>query len=110
MMAGDLMNVGDKIKLFRETAGISKGKLALDAGVSAAYIGQLESKNKQPTVDTLSRICQALGITLTEFFTEPHEQETLPPEARRIIEKVKKLSPEKLKILEPVLDSWIDND
>ncbi|WP_166512337.1 helix-turn-helix domain-containing protein [Desulfallas thermosapovorans] len=93
----------------RETAGMSKGKLALEAGVSAAYIGQLESKNKQPTVDTLSRICQALGITLSEFFASDHPPE-LPPEVRRVCEKVQKLPPDKLRILNDVLDTWVKSE
>ncbi|WP_449240558.1 helix-turn-helix domain-containing protein [Desulfoscipio gibsoniae] len=104
------MDIGKRIKSIREDLGLSGRALALKVGLDPSQINKIEHNINKPSLEALERICDALGVTIAEFFTEPHEQETLPPEARRIIDKVKKLSPEKLKILEPVLDSWIDND
>ncbi|SFR12345.1 helix-turn-helix domain-containing protein [Desulfoscipio geothermicus] len=104
------MNVGSKITKLRTEQGISLTKLAKISGIAQSSLSYIESGKAQPTVETVHKICTALGITLAEFFTETHEQEPLPPEVRRIVDKVKKLPPEKLKILEPVLDTWIESD
>lgn len=104
------MNVAERIKSLREAAGLSKGKLAERAELSATYIGQLEMGIKQPTVETITRICTALGITLAEFFSDNGQPQELPPEVRRVCDKVQKLPPDKLKILESVLDTWVESD
>ncbi|NPV72889.1 MAG: helix-turn-helix transcriptional regulator [Pelotomaculum sp.] len=92
----------------RERAGISKNHLAKLSGLSQPFITELESGRKQPTYETLHKICAALGITLSEFFSDQAPE--VPPEVRRVCEKVAKLPPDKLKVLNAVLDSWVEND
>ena len=86
------MNVGDRIKRLREAAGLSKGRLAEKADLSPSYIGQLEAKIKQPTVEVISRICAALGITLAEFFAE--DTQGMPPDIRQLVREAEGLTPE----------------
>jgi transcriptional regulator with XRE-family HTH domain len=104
------MDIPSKIIALREAAGWSKNKLAKEAGISQAYVSQLESGQKQPGIDVLSRICSALGISLAEFFQDNTQAPDTPHEVRRIMDKVQKLSPDKIKVLESVLDTWIEND
>lgn len=63
------MNVGERIKYFREQKNISVNKLANLAGVSQSYLREIELGNKQPTVEYLEYICWALNISLKEFFS-----------------------------------------
>ena len=58
------LNVGKRIIQLREDKGISTNKLANLAGISQSYLRDIELGNKQPTVEYLSYICDALGITL----------------------------------------------
>lgn len=67
--------IGNRIKKLREAKGISKCKLASEAGVSPSYIPDLEAGKKCPTVEVLDSICEVLGITIREFFNAPDEQE-----------------------------------
>lgn len=62
--------VANRIKTLRESKKLSGNALANLAGVSPTYIYQLEQGLKSPTVEYLSYICDALDISLSEFFFE----------------------------------------
>lgn len=62
------MNVGKRITFFRTAKGYSVNKLATLSGISQSYLRDIELGNKNPTVELLSYICDALCITLQEFF------------------------------------------
>lgn len=64
------MDVGIRIKELREKRGITVNKLANLAGISQSYLRDVELGNKNPTVETLSYFCDALGVSLAEFFSE----------------------------------------
>lgn len=64
------MNVGERIKELRQEKNITVNKLANLAGVSQSYLRDLELGKKQPTVEYLEYICEALNISLEKFFSE----------------------------------------
>ncbi len=64
------MEVGKRIIQLRKDKGITTNKLANIAGVSQSYLREIELGNKNPTVEMLSYICDALGVTLSDFFKE----------------------------------------
>lgn len=64
----DKEEVGRRIKYFREKKNWKQNELANRAGVSPTYIYQLERGLKSVTVEYLGYICNALGISLEEFF------------------------------------------
>ena len=71
------MDVGKRIKALREVKGMTVNKLANMAGISQSFLRDIELGNKNPTVETLSYFCDALNITLSEFFNE-NDYETSP--------------------------------
>ncbi len=64
------MDVGKRITWFREKKGITVNRLANEAGISQSYLREVELGKKKPTVETLSFVCEALGITLRDFFDD----------------------------------------
>lgn len=64
------MNVGQRITQLRTAYGISQYALWKRSGIAQGALSQYESGAKTPGVDTLERICDALGITLSDFFSE----------------------------------------
>ncbi len=64
------MEVGKRISELREKRGISTNKLANLSGVSQSYLREIELGEKNPTVEMLSYICDALEISLDVFFNE----------------------------------------
>ena len=62
------MDIGKRITFFRTAKGYSVNKLANLSGISQSYLRDVELGNKNPTIETLSFVCDALEITLKEFF------------------------------------------
>lgn len=65
----DAVEVGRRVKYFRERRGLTKNALANIAGISPTYIFKVEHGLTCPTVEYLGHICWGLGITYVEFFT-----------------------------------------
>ena len=63
-----MFNVGSRIKEIRIKRGLTVNGLANRAGISQSYLRDIELGNKQPTVEYLEYICDALKITLVGFF------------------------------------------
>lgn len=59
---------GAKLRHFRILKGISQEQLALDCDLNINTIGMIERGQKNPTIFTLQRICDGLGITLATLF------------------------------------------
>jgi len=57
--------IGDVLRAAREKLGLSQEELAERAGVDRTYVSILERGLKSPTLETLEKICGALG-TLPE--------------------------------------------
>lgn len=92
------MNLSQKIKQLREKKGFSLGKLAETAGVSKAYLSQLEnSLSKQPSAEILFKIASALGTTIADLLDKPVRVHTedfpelkdhnVPDELRELVQK-----------------------
>ncbi|MDH7577145.1 MAG: helix-turn-helix transcriptional regulator [Bacillota bacterium] len=91
------MDVGKRIKELRESSSYSINQLARLAGVGQSTLSYIEMGAKNPTVDTLLRICKALGISLAEFFSEG--QIDIPPDLRQLLHEAESLTPEQRKKL-----------
>ncbi len=61
------IQTGERIRYFRVLKRLSQEELALNAGINPTYIGHIERGLKCPTIDTLSKICTALNITLSQL-------------------------------------------
>ena len=62
--------IGAKLKDVRRRRGLGLRELAVRSGVSHSTISLLERDRMSPSVDTLGAILDALGTTLTGFFSE----------------------------------------
>ena len=71
-------------------------KLANMAGISQSYLRAVELGQKNPTVETLSELCWALGLSLRDFFDDD-ALSRLREDA--LSEQVYKLTPQQRKAL-----------
>jgi len=69
------MNVSERIKILREKKGYSQNSLAELAGISQSHLRRVELGQSRITVDHLQMICDALGVTLKEFFDYTGDQD-----------------------------------
>lgn len=102
------MDIGQRIKTTRERKSISMNALSKKSGAAQSAISEIESGKRQPTFEVLEKIITGLGYTLSEFFADQSPE--LSPEVRQIVEKVQKLPPDKIKVLNAVLNSWVESD
>jgi len=67
----DLANtLGVRVRNHRESAAISVRELARRIGVSPSLISQIEHGRVTPSVDTLYRIANELGLSVDSFFSD----------------------------------------
>jgi len=70
------MDIGDNIKKYREIKGLTLPDLALRAGVSKAFLWEIESgKSKRPGAEVLLKIADALEITIAHLLGRKPEKE-----------------------------------
>lgn len=67
---GRAVRVGLEVKARREAAGLSQRQLAEIVGIRQPNIARLEAGDVLPTLGTLDRIADALGLTLEVGFSE----------------------------------------
>lgn len=79
------MELGEKLKYFRESKKMSIYRLALEADISQGHLSDLENGRSQPTISTLKRLLVPLGITLAEFFNEDNEISILTEKEKELV-------------------------
>lgn len=63
-----MANIADNVRKARKKVGLSQDKLAREAGVAYNTIVKIESsENKNPTIDTLRSIAEALDVSVDEL-------------------------------------------
>ena len=65
---GGEQQVGDLLREARARQGLSVRALAARAGCSASFVSQVEHGQASPSIASLERLVQALGLTLGDFF------------------------------------------
>jgi transcriptional regulator with XRE-family HTH domain len=83
-MAGELEDIGSRLRKERERVGISQRELARRIGLSASMISQIESGQSKPSVSTLYAIVTELGASVDDVFrghADPTEPGSAPDPA-----------------------------
>ena len=62
-------NFGGRIRELRIARGLSQERLALSANITPAYLGLVERGKRNATVLTVERLCDAMNVSLAEFFS-----------------------------------------
>lgn len=63
-------NLGLRIQELRKHKNLSQEQLALRSNITPTYLGLIERDLKNPTFKVVEQICDALDISLTDFFSE----------------------------------------
>jgi transcriptional regulator with XRE-family HTH domain len=80
------MLLGDRIQELRGKRRINRTELARRSGMSLSYLNEIERDLKSPTIAILQKICEALGVSLSEFFAINGEViESLPDDLKSFI-------------------------
>lgn len=89
------MDVLERLRELQKLYGWSYYKVAKKAGLSDGAISTMYRRNTTPTVFTLKQICDAFGITLSQFFFDENaDNDTvqLTPELKYLFDSWTELS------------------
>ena len=64
------VDVGDRLRELRNERGMSMRALARESGLSANALSMIERGRTSPSVSTLYKLADAMGIPITAFFRE----------------------------------------
>lgn len=62
--------VARNLRALRKQKGFTQEELADNAGINRNYVGQIERKEKSPTVDILEKLAIALEAKAIDLFKE----------------------------------------
>lgn len=69
------INIGSRLKSFRSEKKMTLQEVAEAAELSKSFVSQVETGSAQPSIGSLKRIADVLGITLADLFEEDSEDE-----------------------------------
>lgn len=99
--------IGERLRSYRRQKGWSQELLAEHADLHATYIGQLERGEKNATLETISKVAQALDISLSQLFENISLSEAEPDIAAQCYGLVLRQSPQDQKMLFDILRAVI---
>lgn len=68
------VNIGERLRELREARNISMRALATRSGLSANALSMIERGRASPSVSTLYKLADALGVSITSFFNSDTER------------------------------------
>mgnify|MGYP001622869343 FL=1 len=78
--------------------------MAQKAGIPIGTLYSLYTRKSPPKLETLQCICNAFGLTLSQFFLENERVEILSETERQMLQCFRKLSPKQQKALIEVFE------
>ncbi len=71
------VNVGSRLRELRSERGLSIRGLARKSGLSANALSMIERDKTSPSVSTLYKLADGMGVPITSFFGEESERESV---------------------------------
>lgn len=89
------MEINEKINKLRWERGWSVYTLACESGLTPSTLESMLKRNSPPKIETLQAICDAFGITLSQFFLDDEHAEMLSAREKQLISLFRKLNTKK---------------
>jgi len=87
------MDTNERLRRLLEERGWTEYKLAKVCGLNQSTIANIYRRNSVPSIATLETICNAFGITLSQFFADG-EMIELTPELKELFDNWVNLTPD----------------
>jgi len=100
--------LGARIRKLRKQRKMSMEGFAEKAKITPTFLGQIERGVKMPSLTTFVKIVNALGIS-PDVLLYDQVNEAKPHILNEITEKVKDLSPSRIKMVNDMLDVMLEN-
>ncbi len=84
-----IMNLGEHLKSIREKKDLSQKQVALSIGMDPSQYSKIEKGKTDPSVSTVEKIGNALGVPLAELFSSGEIGEVSGTADMMLMEKVR---------------------
>jgi len=85
-------NLGNRIIELRIKSNLSQEHLALLSEITPTYLRQIEHNKKNPTIYVISKICNSLNISISDFFKMDNSNQTHDTIDSKILYELQKSS------------------
>ncbi len=100
------MDVLDRIVELRRERGWSEYRLAEESGITQSTISSWYRRHMTPSIPSLSKICDAFDITLSQFFFEDTEHTVYLNDVQTdLLKSAEKLNKEQMALLTAFLEA-----
>ncbi len=96
-------NIIDKLNRLRLERNLSVYRLAELSGLNQSTLANTFSRGTVPSIQNLELICEAMGITVAQFFTENESSEVLTPDEKELLENYRQLPSELKKSIKDLI-------
>ena len=86
------MDTNQRIRQLMKERGLTEYRLALDSGLSKSTVSALLHRNTTLSVPTIEAVCNALGITVSQFFAEEGDSLPVNEEQRLLLQRYAQLT------------------
>lgn len=98
------MDINQKIINLCNDRGWSIYELSLQSGITQSSLNSMIHRGNPPKIENLQCICEAFGITLSQFFLDNEQIEVLSEREKKLVTSFRKLSDKKQLALLDLLD------
>ncbi|MGG3641478.1 helix-turn-helix transcriptional regulator [Bacillus gobiensis] len=101
--------IGEKINKYRKAINMSATELSNLSGTAQSTISKIENGYSTTNIETLIKICEALGVTLYDVLPEnvPEnvlpESKTPPPYKKQLLNVLNQMSESEIKVIQSFL-------
>lgn len=99
--------VCERIRFYREKAGMEQKALAKEIGVTANAVSNWENGRGRPDLNLVPDLCTALKISFYDLFGEAGPSDALTAAERQLVERLRQLSPGHYAVMEQLVDGLL---
>lgn len=100
------MDVIERIDILMKERGWTDYKLSVESGLSSSTIANIHRRHTVPSIPTLEAICDAFGITLSQFFNESYSTVQLSKEQQELFHTWISLTENQKKIISSLIKEF----
>ena len=106
MLIFDLIDIGNKLYAIRKQKGLTQAQVAEAAGLSDRTYADIERGSVNMRIESVLKICEALGITPNDIFVEDQEAEEMNAS---ILERLDHLASKERKTAIQLLEVYLNS-
>lgn len=99
------MDAQKRLQQLLDSKGWTAYRLAKKCNLSESTLANIFRRNTMPSISTLEAICEGLGISLAQFFSE-NDMVELTPELKELFDGWALLSPEQKKAVLKIIELY----